>query len=116
MDKVIHQGDLYWYTSAENGQMASHPHVVLQADELNRSRIHSVVVCGLSTHLQKVNQPGNVLLETGEGNLPAASLVVVTQVSAVDEHALGEYIGTLSRERVSQILAGMRFIQTLSDR
>lgn len=116
MDKDIHQGDLYWYTSAENGQAAPHPHVVVQADELNRSRIHSVVVCGLSTNLQKANQPGNVLLNEGEGYLPAASVVVVTQVSAVDESMLGEYIGALSHERAQQILAGMRFIQALSDR
>ena len=46
-----------------------------------------------------------------EANLPKASIVVVSQVSTVEKAQLGEYIGTLSKQRIDQILAGMRFIQ-----
>jgi mRNA interferase MazF len=35
----------------------------------------------------------------------------VSQVSSVDKGRLGAYIGTLSSERVEQILAGLRFQQ-----
>jgi mRNA interferase MazF len=113
MDRDIKQGDLYWFSPPDAGQGIAHPHVIVQDDVLNSSRIHSVVVCGLTTNLSRASLPGNVLLDAGEGGLPSASVVVVTHVSAVDEHLLGEFIGALSRERVEQILAGMRFVQRI---
>jgi hypothetical protein len=39
--------------------------------------------------------------------------VVVSQLSTVDKADLGDYIGSLDERRVSQILAGMRFLQWL---
>ncbi|NTV36027.1 MAG: type II toxin-antitoxin system PemK/MazF family toxin, partial [Anaerolineaceae bacterium] len=66
-------------------------------------------------NLKRANSPGNVLLEAGEANLPKQSIVVVSQVSTVDKSQLGEYIGTLSEERVRQILAGMRFLQRMTE-
>jgi mRNA interferase MazF len=52
-----------------------------------------------------------VLLNVGEANLPKQSVVEVSKVSTVDKAQLGEYIGSLTDERVNQILAGMRFLQ-----
>ena len=88
-----------------------HPHVVVQDDVFNHSRITTVVVCALTSNLHRANEPGNVLLEAGEGNLPKQSVVVVSQVSSVDKARLGERIGSLSDARVEQILAGLRFQQ-----
>ncbi|MCP3140352.1 type II toxin-antitoxin system PemK/MazF family toxin [Pyxidicoccus xibeiensis] len=110
----IHQGDIYWIAPDEaRGSVPAiaHPHVVVQEDVFNRSRIHSVVVCALTSNLKRANEPGNVLLDEGEGNLSRRSVVVVSQVSAVDKTQLGAYIGALSEQRVQQILAGMRFQQ-----
>ena len=61
--------------------------------------------------MKRANEPGNVLLEPGEGNLSRQSIVIVSQVSAVEKNRLGETIGALSDARVEQILAGMRFQQ-----
>ncbi len=115
----IRQGDIYWAQvnspqGAEGGP--AHPQVVVQADVLNRSRIPSVVVCGLTTNLTRAGWPGNVLLEAGEANLPRQSIVVVSQVSVIEKARLGAYIGALSPERVRQILAGMQFVQSISER
>ncbi|HEX8434555.1 type II toxin-antitoxin system PemK/MazF family toxin, partial [Archangium sp.] len=63
------------------------------------------------SNLNRANEPGNVLLEVGEGNLPKQSVVVVSQISSVDKACLGERIGSLSDTRVEQILAGLRFQQ-----
>jgi len=52
-----------------------------------------------------------LLLEEGEGKLPKRSVLVVSQVSSVDKAALGEYIGTLSAERIQQIIDGLKFQQ-----
>ena len=64
----------------------------------------------------KLAAPGNVLLDAGEANLPRQSVVVVSQVSTVNKTQIGEYIGTLTSERISQILAGMRFLQLMTER
>ena len=110
----INRGDVFWIGPDDSpGPVPSysHPHVVVQDDVFNHSRITTVVVCALTSNLHRANEPGNVLLEVGEGNLPKQSVVVVSQVSSVDKARLGERIGSLSDTRVEQILAGLRFQQ-----
>lgn len=111
---TIHRGDVFWIEPDESrGSVpgSPHPHVVIQDDVFNRSRISTVIVCALTSNLKRANEPGNVLLDVGEGNLTRQSVVVVSQVSSVYKSRLGELIGALSDERVEQILAGMRFQQ-----
>jgi trans-2,3-dihydro-3-hydroxyanthranilate isomerase len=110
----INRGDVFWIgpdPSGGPGVGCPHPHVVIQDDVVNRSRIGTVVVCALTSNLGRRNEPGNVLLDAGEANLPKQSVVVVSQISAVNKGSLGTRIGCLSRERVEQILAGLRFQQ-----
>ena len=83
---TIHRGDLYWITPDDTRGPAPsyvHPHVVVQEDVLNHSRIATVVVCALTTNLHRATEPGNVLLDVGEGGLPEHSVVVVSQIDAV---------------------------------
>jgi mRNA interferase MazF len=110
----IRRGDLFWVEADDTRSSVpgvAHPHVVLQDDLFNRSRIHTVVVCALTSNLNRANEPGNVLLEPGEANLTRQSVVVVSQLSSLLKTELGEYIGTLSAARVEQILTGLRFQQ-----
>ncbi len=112
--RQINQGEIYWLQVDEPGrseQSHAHPHVVIQDNLLNRSRINTVVVCALTSNKKRANEPGNVLLKDGEANLPKQSVMVVSQLSTVDKTELGEYIGTLNKQRVNQIFAGMRFQQ-----
>lgn len=110
----INRGDVFWIAPDDSrGPVPgySHPHVVVQDDVFNHSRITTVVVCALTSNLHRATEPGNVLLEESEGNLPKQSVVVVSQISSVDKARLGERIGSLSSARVDQILAGLRFQQ-----
>lgn len=111
---IVNQGDLYWV--ALDGPGYKHPHVVIQDDAINHSRVSSVVVCALTTNTRRAKAAGNVLLEAGEGNLPRQSIVVVSQVSTIEKTQLGEYIGSLSPQRVQQILAGMKFLHEITGR
>lgn len=83
----------------------------MRDDALNHSRLTTLVVCALTSNLNRASEPGNLLLDRGEGSLPQPSVVVVSQVSSIDRSQLGERIGCLSRQRVEQILDGMRFQQ-----
>ncbi|WP_437804323.1 type II toxin-antitoxin system PemK/MazF family toxin [Sorangium sp. So ce693] len=110
----IDRGDVFWIGPDDSrGPVPSysHPHVVVQDDVFNHSRIATVVVCALTSNLHRANEPGNVLLDVGEGNLLRQSVVVVSQISSVEKTRLGERIGSLSDARVDQILAGLRFQQ-----
>ena len=110
----IAQGDIFWVAPDETrGSVPGvpHPHIVVQDDVFNRSRIGTVIVCALTSNLQRAPEPGNVLLDPGEGRLEKQSVVVVSQVSCLYKARLGARIGTLAPERVQQILAGMRFQQ-----
>jgi len=115
---AVNQGDIYWILlEAPDGSEPGyiHPHVVIQDNILNHSRINSVVVCALTTNIKRAKAPGNVLLEAGEANLPKQSIVVVSQISTVEKTQLGEYIGSLDERRVNQILAGIRFLQLMTE-
>lgn len=110
---VINQSDVFWIeldepAGSEPGYR--HPHVVIQNNVFNRSRINTVVVCALTATLRRATAPGNVLLEPGEANLPKQSVVNVSQIFTVDKSQLGEKIGTLLARRVRDILNGLRLL------
>src|SRR4051812_17471931 len=110
----VDRGDLFWLALDPPGLPTpdfAHPYVVVQDDVFNHSRITTVVVCALTSNLHRASEPGNVLLEVGEGNLPKQSVVVVSQISSVEKSRLGERIGSLSKDRVDQVLEGLRFQQ-----
>jgi mRNA interferase MazF len=110
----INRGDVFWIGPDDARGPApryAHPHVVVQDDVFNHARITTVIVCALTSNLHRAQEPGNVLLELGEGNLPEQSVVVVSQISSVDKDRLGDRIGSLSEARVDQIVAGLRFQQ-----
>jgi len=110
---VISQGDIYWIeldepSGSEPGY--SHPHVVVQNNVFNASKINTVIVCALTSNLKRGQAPGNVLLDKAEGNLPKQSVVLVSQIFTVDKSQFGEFIGRLSERRVNQILAGIQLL------
>ena len=109
----INQGDMFWviFDSEHKEAGIPHPHVVIQDNVLNHSRINTVVTCALTSNIKRASLPGNVVLEMGEANLLKPSVVEVSKVSSLDKSQLGEYIGSLTEARISQIFAGMRFLQ-----
>ena len=110
---VINQGDVFWVDledPAGSSPGYRHPHVVIQNNVFNKSRINTVVVCVITSNLKRANAPGNVLLEEGEANLPRQSVVNVSQLFTVDKQDLDEKIGSLSPKRVRQILAGINLV------
>ena len=110
---VINQGDIYWVDLEEpKGSEPGyrHPHVVVQNNLFNRSKIGTIIVCALTSNLKRADAPGNVLLEKKEANLPKPSVVNVSQVLTVGRMQLGEYMGTLSSGRVREILDGIKLV------
>ena len=110
---VIRQGDIYWIELEEPTGSAPgyrHPHVVIQNNVFNQSRINTVVVCSLTSNLERARSPGNVLLNPQEAGLPKQSVVLVTQIFTVDKSQLVEFMGSLDPRRIQQILDGIRLV------
>jgi len=110
---VINQGDIFWIDLDDpvgSGPGYRHPHVVIQNNVFNRSRINTAVVCALTSNVARAKAPGNVLLDSDEAGLPKQSVVVVSQIFTVDKKELSEYIGTVSKKRVRQILDGIKLL------
>ncbi|MCK5133003.1 MAG: type II toxin-antitoxin system PemK/MazF family toxin [Candidatus Sabulitectum sp.] len=107
---TVGQGEVYWVElgvprGSEPGYR--HPHIVIQSDLFNLSRIKTVVMCALSSNLKLAGAPGNVLLSEGEANLPKECVANISQVSTVNKEDLVGKIGTLSPERLGEVLRGV---------
>lgn len=110
---VIEQGEIYWVDLGETDSSEPgyrHPHVVIQNNLFNASRINTVVVCSLTSNLKRALSPGNVSLKKGEANLPKKSVVNITQVYTVNKRDLIEKIGKISKARIKEILSGIQLL------
>lgn len=110
---TIKQGDIYWVNlAAPLGSEPGfrHPHVVIQNDVFNASRINTVVVCALTSNLKRAQAPGNVTLNKGEANLEKESVVNISQVVTVNKSDLSEKIGSLSSGKIKEIINGIKLL------
>ncbi len=110
---VIEQGEIYWVDLGEprgSGPGYRHPHIVIQNDVFNASRINTVVVCVITSNLKRAKSPGNVVLEKGEANMPKKSVVNVTQIYTVDKRDLAEKIGKVTKDKLKRILDGVNLV------
>jgi mRNA interferase MazF len=109
----IKQGDIFWvHLGVPRGSEPGyrHPHVVIQNNLFNQSKINTVVVCALTSNLTRAKSPGNVLLRKGEGNLKKESVVNITQMITVNKSDLIEKIGSLSPARIREIIGGITLL------
>jgi mRNA interferase MazF len=109
----IKQGDIFWIDlgmpkGSEPGY--KHPHVVIQNNVFNQSRINTVVVCAVTSNLKLANAPGNILLKKGEGGLKKDSVVNISQIITVDKSDITEKIGRLSPSKVNKIIEGIKLL------
>ena len=106
----IKQGDIFWIDLGIPGGSEPgyrHPHVVIQNNLFNQSKINTVVVCALTSNLMRGKAPGNVLLKKGEANLKKDSVVNISQIVTINKSDLAEKIGSLSLTRIRQIIEGL---------
>ena len=109
----IRQGDIFWIDlgvpqGSEPGY--KHPHVIVQNNIFNLSRINTVVVCAVTSNLKLSKAPGNILLKKGEGGLKKESVVNISQIITIDKADLVDKIGRLSPARIKQIIDGIKLL------
>ena len=109
----IKQGDICWIDlGIPKGSAPGyrHPHVVVQNNVFNESRINTVVVCAITSNLKRAKSPGNVSLKKGEGGLKKDSVVNISQIITIDKSDIEEKIGSLPVSKVKQIIEGVKLL------
>jgi mRNA interferase MazF len=109
----IKQGDICWIDlgipkGSEPGYR--HPHVVVQNNVFNESRINTVLACAITSNLKRAKSPGNVLLKKGEGGLKKDSVVNISQIITIDKSDIEKKIGYLPVSKVKQIIEGIKLL------
>ena len=110
---VIKQGDIYCVNLGEaSGSEPGYrqPHIVIQNNLFNSSKINTVVMCSLTSNLKRGLSPGNVVLKKGEADLPQKSVVNITQIYTVNKNDLCEKIGQVNSERIEEIILGIQLL------
>ena len=102
------QGDIVWVELPANkgrAQSGRRPAVILQDTSLS---LPTVVVAPLSSQLAALRFPATVLLEPDAANgLRVSSVALVFQVRAVDASYLGHRLGTISMNKLKELLAAL---------
>ena len=104
---VIEQGEIYWADFDEGGKR---PVLVIQNDVFNQSRISTVIVCAITSNLERAKAPGNVLLKKGEAKLIKTSVANVSHIFTLFKSELIDKIGKLSNDRFAEVINGVKLV------
>ena len=113
----MRQGEVHWLRFGGHGSEPSgrRPALVVQHDRYNRSAIQTTIVAAITSNLILAAVPGSVRLKKGEANLKQASVVNVTQIRAIDRERLDDRLGSLSAQRIRQVLEGLSLVFGLDE-
>lgn len=109
---MIRRGQIWWVDFAEpRGSEPGYrrPVLVVQRDEVNASRIDTVVVCLLTGNIALAAAPGNTLVLRRRTGLLRDSVVNASQIATVNKADLEELIGTMPRDVMDAVDDGLRW-------
>jgi mRNA interferase MazF len=113
---VVGRGDIWWADLGEpRGSEPGYrrPVLVVQNDAFNASRIRTIVVVGLTTNLQRLDAPGNVLIPSKISGLSRDSVANVSQIMTLDRDEMAERIGRVSADVLKAVERGLRLVLDL---
>jgi mRNA interferase MazF len=107
------RGDIWWADfgipfGSEPG--FRRPVLIIQSDSYNKSQLNTVVVIPLTTNLFLENAPGNYLIEKEESGLSKDSVIVVSQIYAIDRHRLVEHASTIPKMILNEVEYGIKMV------
>ena len=113
---MIRRGQIWWVDFGEpkgSEPAYRHPALVLQRDEVNASRINTVVVCVLTSNRALAKAPGNVLLPRRATGLRRDSVANASQIATVDKRDLDTLAGQLPARLLQSVNDGLRWFLAL---
>lgn len=113
---MIRRGQIWWVDLGEpRGSEPGfrHPALVIQRDEVNASRLATVVVCVLTSNKALAAAPGNTLLPKRYTGLPRDSVANASQIATLNKADLEELVGTVPRHLLDKVDTGLRWFLQL---
>jgi len=110
------RGEIWWATLPEPiGSEPGYrrPVLIVQADEFNRSRIHTVIAAAITSNIKLADAPGNVSLSKREAGLNRESIINVSQIITLDKTFLTKRAGRLSERKLREVEDGLRLVFAL---
>jgi len=107
------RGEIWWVDlgvpfGSEPG--FNRPALVIQADAINVSKIHTTIVIPFTTNLALADAPGNVFVGKEESGLSKDSVLVVSQITVIDKTRLIKYEHSLSQKTFDEVENGIKLI------
>ena len=107
------RGELWWVDlgipfGSESG--FRRPVVILQNDFFNKSQIKTTIIIPLSTNMLLAEAPGNIIITKKESKLKNDSVIILSQIKAVDRARLIEKISKIDRTIMEKIENNLMFI------
>jgi len=107
------RGELWWADfgmpfGSETGY--KRPVFVIQNDFFNNSKINTTIVIPLTTNLILADAPGNILISKHESKLKKDSVIVLSQIEAIDRQRLIEKITKLDKTLIEKIENNIMFV------
>jgi mRNA interferase MazF len=109
---VIRRGQVWWVDLGEprgSEPAFRYPALVLQRNEVNASKIATVVVCVLTSNGALAKAPGNTLLPKRFTGLPRDSVANASQIATLNKDELEELAGTLPATLMAEVDAGLKW-------
>ena len=109
---MIRRGQIWWVDFGEpRGSEPGfrHPALVLQRDEVNASRLDTVIVCVFTSNEALAGAPGNTLLPRKLTGLPTDSIANASQIATLNEDDLETLVGTVPRRLLDRVDDGVRW-------
>ena len=113
---VMQRGEIWWASLPEPADSAPgyrRPVLIVQANEFNRSKIHTIIAAVITSNLSLASAPGNVHLGPRSSGLPKESVVNVSQLITIDKRFLTERIKSIDQHAMQEVDAGIRLILSI---
>jgi mRNA interferase MazF len=107
---MIRRGQVWWVDFGEpRGSEPGfrHPALVLQRDEVNASKLATVVVCVLTSNKAHASAPGNTLLPKRATGLPRDSVANASQIATLNKDDLETLAGTVPKHLIEKVDKGL---------
>jgi mRNA interferase MazF len=110
---VTSRGDIWWADFGEPVGSAPgyvRPAVIVQGDDLNRSRIATTICVPLTRTMEWASAPGNVVLRANDTGLDQDSVANVSLLTVIDRRQLIEHVGHADAAAMKRLFAGLDIV------
>jgi mRNA interferase MazF len=108
------KGEIWWANlptdpyGSEPGKRR--PVLIIQNDVINRSNIRTIICAVITSNINQMQVPGNILLEKSITGLDKTSVVNFSQILTVDKTRFTELVTMLPKNYITKIDESIRYI------